>query len=87
MRRGGPSGERGFEVGAQRRSITFDGEVVVSVASAQPGGEGASGQQRIGADVLILQVQGFEQRDGDFDFIGLFDGVRVACYGQGGLSF
>ena len=71
-----------LEVGQQCRSIAFDGEVVVRAAAADELGDGALGQQRIGGDVLIPQVESLEQRDSGFDLIGLFEGARIGCYGQ-----
>jgi hypothetical protein len=62
--------------------IAFDGEVVVREAATQEFGDGALGQQRIGGDVLVRQVQGLEQWDGGSDLVGLFEGVRITRYGQ-----
>ena len=46
-------------------------------------GELALSEQGIGGDVLALDVEGIEQRDGDLDLIGLLGGLGIALYGQG----
>ena len=79
--------EVALEVGEQRRPIAFDGEVIVSETAADELGDRALGQERIGGDVLILQVEPLEQGDRGFDLVALFDGVRIARYGQSGDFF
>jgi hypothetical protein len=67
----------------QRGLIGFDGEVVMGVSLRhQIVGERALGQSGIGGDVLVVEVDGVEQRDGGLDFIGLF-GLFIARYRQG----
>ena len=74
--------EVALEVSQERGAIALDAEVVVSAAAADELGDGALGQQCIGGDVLILQVQLLEQRNCGFDLIGLLERVRIARYGQ-----
>lgn len=62
--------------------IAFDAEVGVPEAAAHELCDGALSQQRIGGDVLVRKVQRLEQRDGGFDLVGLFAGVRITRYGQ-----
>lgn len=71
-----------LEILQQRWLIAFDDEVIVSELGADETGDLALGEQRIGGDVFVLEIQPREQRDRGFDFVGLFDGVRIACYGQ-----
>jgi hypothetical protein len=49
-------------------------------------GELALGQQGIGGDVLVFDIEGVEQRDGGLDFIGLL-GVFITLYRQGANFF
>lgn len=48
-RRRGAVLEVGLEVSEERGSNGFDAEVVLGLAGAQPGGDSALGQQRLGA--------------------------------------
>ena len=67
--------------------IAFDGEVVMRVAFLdQIPGQLALGQQGVGGDGFPLDVDGIEQRDGGFDFVGLFFLV-TAGYPQGAHFF
>ncbi len=53
--------------------IAFDGEVVVRAPILNPiAGQFALGQQGIGGDGFALDVDGLQQRDSGFDFVGLF---------------
>jgi hypothetical protein len=49
-------------------------------------GERALGQQGIGGDVFVVEVDGVEQWDGGLDFIGLL-GLFIALYRQGADFF
>jgi hypothetical protein len=49
-------------------------------------GERALGQQGIGGDVFVVDIDGVEQRDGGLDFIGLL-GLFIARYRQGADFF
>ncbi len=52
--------------------ITLDGEVVVGpTLFHEIAGELALGEQGIGTDGLAADLDGVQQRDGRFDFIGL----------------
>ena len=63
--------------------VAFDGEVVMRLPVLdQIGGELALGQQRIGGDLLALDIDGIQQRDGHLDLVGAFDLV-IAVYRQG----
>ena len=67
--------------------VAFDGEVVVRLpVFDQIGGEFALGQQCIGGDILALDIDGIEQRNGYLDLVGAFDLV-IAVYRQGGDFF
>ena len=62
--------------------VGFDGEVVVCLPVVdQVGGELALGQQRIGGNLLALDIDGVEQRGGHFDFVGAFEFI-IAFYRQ-----
>ena len=66
--------------------IAFDGEVVVRVALLnQIPGQFALGEQGIGADGFALDVEGLQQRDSGFDFVGLF--LLVAVFYRQGSHF
>jgi hypothetical protein len=45
------------------------------------------GQQRVGADVLVFDVDGVEQRNSGSDLVGLFDGFGITVYRQGANFF
>ncbi len=75
------------EIQQQGGLIGFDGKVVVGVSlQHQIVGERALGQQGIGGDVFVGEVDGIEQRDGGLDFIGLL-GLFIARYRQGADFF
>jgi hypothetical protein len=54
----------------------------VSEPRADEARDGPLGQQRIGGDVLIFEIEPLQQRDRGFDLVGLFEGVGIARYGQ-----
>lgn len=61
--------------------VVFDGEVVMGFAlSDHIIGDLTLGQERIAGNILALDIDGVEERDGGFDFVGAFDFVIV--YGQ-----
>jgi hypothetical protein len=63
--------------------IGLDGEVVVRATRLnQIPGQFALGEQGIGRDGFVLDVEGLEQWDGDVDFVGLFFLV-TAFYREG----
>lgn len=75
------------EILQQRGLIGFDGKVIVGLSlHHQIVGECALGQQGIGGDVFVVDVDGVEQRDGGLDFIGLL-GLFIARYRQGADFF
>jgi hypothetical protein len=45
-------------------------------------GQLALGQQGIGGDGLVREVEGLKERDGHANLVGLFDGIAIA-YGEG----
>ena len=62
--------------------VAFDGEVVMGLTlEAQIIGDLALGQESIGGNVFALDIDGIEQRDGHFDFIGALE-FFIAFYGQ-----
>jgi hypothetical protein len=50
-------------------------------------GQLALGQQGVGGDLLVFDLDGVEQRDGGSDFVGLFDRFGIAVYRQGADFF
>jgi hypothetical protein len=67
--------------------VAFDGEVVMRLAFLDPiGGEAALGEQGIGTDLLALNVEGIQQRDGRFDLVRALDFIPI-LYGQGAHFF
>jgi hypothetical protein len=51
--------------------VVFDGKVVMSAAILnQILGKAALGQQGIGGNIFVLNIDEFKQRDGSLDFIG-----------------
>ena len=51
--------------------VVFDGEVVMSVTFPdQIIGDLALGQEGIGGNIFALNIDGIQQRDGGFDFVG-----------------
>ena len=76
--------EVAYEILMQRGRIAFDGEVIVRAAlDHEVIGALALGQQSVGRDVLVANLDGRQQRDGHRDFIGSLPFVGVAVYGQG----
>lgn len=67
-----------LKVAQQRALIALDGKVIVSAARAQRRSDLALGEQGIGGDVFILEVQARKERNGDFDFVGLFEQFTCA---------
>ncbi len=70
------------DIGLQGGLIAFDGEVVVGFPAHHIRGQLALREERIGGDVLSLNVDAVEQRDEPSDFIGLL-GFFLTFYGQG----
>lgn len=67
--------------------IGFDGEVVVRAALLnQIVGQFALGEQGIGGDGFVLDIDDLQQRNSGFDFVGLFFLV-AALYRQGAHFF
>lgn len=63
--------------------VAFDGEVVMCLPVLdQIAGETPLSQQRIGGDILALDIDGLEQRSSRLDLVGAF-GLLIARYGQG----
>jgi hypothetical protein len=54
----------------------------MSLTAEQIRGEGALGEQCIGADIFILQIQRRQQRHGHFDFIGALERIAIPVYGE-----
>lgn len=74
------------DIGLQCRLIAFDREVIVRLALHQVGRQLALCQQRVGGDVLALNIDRIEQGHEHPDFIGLLELVP-AIYGQGADFF
>ena len=54
--------------------VVFDGEVVMSVSLFdQVGCDLALGQERIGGNFSVLNIDGIKEGDGGFDFVGAFE--------------
>ena len=67
--------------------VVFDGEVVMRFALANDiVSDFALGQKGIGGNFFALNIDGIQQRDGGFDFVGLFFLV-TAFYRQGAHFF
>jgi hypothetical protein len=76
-----------IDVFKQLLLIAFDGEVVVRVALLnQILSQFALGEQGIGGDGFVLDIDDLQQWDGGFDFVGLFLLV-AALYRQGAHFF
>jgi hypothetical protein len=74
----------GFE---KSRLVAFDGEMVMCLALLdQIAGEAALGEQGIGTDLLALNINGVQQRDGHFDLVSALDFFPI-LYGQGAHFF
>lgn len=73
-------------IGLQARLIGFDREVVVSRTLDHIGSELTLGEERIGGDVLALNIDAVEQWDEHSNFIGLL-GFFMAFYRQGADFF
>lgn len=69
-------------IGLQGRLIGFDREVVVSRTLDHIRSQLTLGEERIGGDVLALNIDGVEQWDEHSNLIGLL-GFFTAFYGQG----
>ena len=68
--------------------VGFDGEVVMGgTLDHQVLSQLALGQQRVGGNLLLFDVDGVEQRNGGSDFVGLFDRFGIAVYRQGADFF
>ncbi|MFH0343374.1 MAG: hypothetical protein ACHBNF_14900 [Chromatiales bacterium] len=64
--------EEAGEILEQCWLVAFDGEVVVRLSVLdQVAGELALSQERIGANILVRDGDGIEQRDSHLDLIGL----------------
>jgi hypothetical protein len=62
--------------------VVFDGAVVMGVTLPDHViGDVALGQQGIGGDILALDIDGLQQGDGGFDFVGAFEFI-ARRYGQ-----
>jgi hypothetical protein len=64
--------------------VVFDGEVVMAFTFADDiVGDFALIEQGIGGNIFALNIDGIQQRDGGFDFIGAFNilvGYRQGTY-------
>ncbi len=70
------------------RLVSLDGEGVVGGAFGdQVIGQLALGEQSVGGDVLVFDLDGLEQRDGGCDLVGLFGRFGIAGYRQGADFF
>jgi len=67
--------------------IGFDREEVMGAAPDQVSRQLALGQQRVGGDLLVFDVDGVEQRDDHADLVGLLDRFGIAVYRQGANFF
>ena len=67
--------------------VVFNAEVVMGVALADHViGDLALGQQGIGGNIFALDIDGIQQRDGGFDFVGALE-LIASRYGQGADFF
>lgn len=67
--------------------VVFDGEVVMGVTLPdQVIGDMPLGQKGIGGNIFALDIDGIQQRDGGFDFVGALE-LIVRRYGQGADFF
>jgi hypothetical protein len=67
--------------------VSFDGEVIMRLTFLnQVGSYVALGQQGISGNILVLNIDGIKQRDGDFDLIGTFE-FFIPFYRQGADFF
>ncbi len=76
-------GDVSFEGGL----VGFDREEVMGATLDQVSRQLALGQQRVGGDVLVFDVDRVEQRNGGGDFVGLFDRFDITVYRQGADFF
>ena len=76
-----------FKVLKQTGLVVFHGEVVVGFSfSEQVVGDFALGQQGVGGDCFVLDIDGVKQGDCGFDLIGALEFV-AAVYGEGTYFF
>lgn len=67
--------------------ISFDDEVIMGVTVGDDVvGEFALSQEGIGGQIFVLEVEGVEQRDSGFDFVGSFE-FLVVLGGEGSHFF
>jgi len=63
----------------QGRLVGFDGEVVMGLLFFdQVLGQFSLGQQGIGGDVLVFEIEGLQERDGHGNLIGSLQFVAIA---------
>ena len=66
--------------------IVFDGEVVMRFSAADDMvGDFALVEQGIGSNIFALNIDGIQQRDGGFDFVGALN--ILVGYGQSTYFF
>jgi hypothetical protein len=70
------------DVFKKSRLVVFDGKVVMSVTIPnQIVGDGALRQEGISGNVFALNINGIQQRNGGFDFVGTFE-FFTPLYGE-----
>ena len=69
------------------RLISLNREVIIGAAPDQVSGQRALGQQGVGGNLLVFEVDRVEQRNGGSDLVGLFDRFGIAVYRQGADFF
>jgi hypothetical protein len=67
--------------------VSFNREEVMGATLDQVSRQLALGQQRVGGDLFVFDVDGVEQRNGGSDLVGLFDRFGIAVYRQGADFF
>jgi hypothetical protein len=67
--------------------VGFNREEVMGATLDQVSRQLALGQQRVGGDLFVFDVDGVEQRNGGSDLVGLFDRFGIAVYRQGADFF
>ncbi len=76
-----------FDVLKKSGLVVLDGEVIMGfTVTDQIVGDLALGQQGIGGNILTLDIDGIQQRDGCLDFIGALD-FFMSLYRQGAYFF
>ena len=66
--------------------VSFDGEMIMGLTlSDEVVGKEAVNEEGIGGYIFVFEIERFEQRDSDFDFVGLFEFFVI--WGRDGAYF